>query len=183
MSESLSQQLSHEPTLKRSDEAHRFALSQEAPRVSGVGGTVTVCNADNFPVLKGQAAAVFLLRLTPGGLREPHWHPNAWEIDFVVKGKARLGIVNPDDTYHETILEAGDIGFIPQGFAHYIECVGDEPCEITVTFNNDKPSDIGLSTMFAGMPTRTFSATFGVAEEKMEGFRKPDSTIYVAREN
>jgi len=38
--------------------------------------------------------------------------------------------------------EAGDISFIPMGCAHYIECVGEEECVMTVTFNHDKPQDV-----------------------------------------
>ena len=27
------------------------------------------------------------LFMTKGHMREPHWHPNAWELDVVVSGK------------------------------------------------------------------------------------------------
>jgi oxalate decarboxylase len=37
-------------------------------------------NADNFPILEGMGAV--LLRLKKGGIREPHWHPNAAELVF-----------------------------------------------------------------------------------------------------
>lgn len=171
-----------DPTLKKSKQTHRFQLSKLKPQVITNGGSVAISDRDNFPIVKDQLAAVYLLRLVPGGVREPHWHPNCWEVDYVVKGKCRLGVVNPDDTYDEVILEAGDIGFIPMGYAHYIECVGDEECEVTVTFNHDKPQDFGLSTTFAGMPTRTFAATFGVPESSFQGFRKPNHTLYVVSE-
>ncbi len=29
-------------------------------------------------------------------MREPHWHPNAWELDVVVSGEAVISILNPE---------------------------------------------------------------------------------------
>jgi hypothetical protein len=36
------------------------------------------------------------LNLTKGHIREPHWHPYAWEFDVVVSGEAIISIVDPD---------------------------------------------------------------------------------------
>jgi oxalate decarboxylase len=170
------------PTLKAGGPTHRFPLTSITPVVKTSVGSVSVCDQDVFPVVTGQAAAVYYVRLEPKGLREPHWHPNCWELNFVVKGQVRLGVVNPDDTFDEVVLNPGDVGFIPQGYLHYLENAGDTECELAICFNNSKPQDIGISTSFAGVPTRTFAATFGVPTEKMEGFNKPDRTLYVVPE-
>ncbi|MDT5191031.1 MAG: oxalate decarboxylase, partial [Mycobacterium sp.] len=46
------------------------------------GGSLQQADEDNFPILKGQEASILLLTLQVGGIREPHWHPSAWEINL-----------------------------------------------------------------------------------------------------
>ena len=69
------------PTLRKSNESNRFDFSKINPQVVRDGGTVTECTGKNFPVLVDNDAASFLLVLEAGAVREPHWHPNAWELD------------------------------------------------------------------------------------------------------
>src|SRR6185312_11825437 len=69
------------PTLPKSDESNKFDFARIEPQVVRPGGTVKECTGENFPVLVDNAAASFLLVLEPGAVREPHWHPNAWELD------------------------------------------------------------------------------------------------------
>jgi hypothetical protein len=48
-----------------------------------------------------------------------------------------------------------------------------------VVFNNTYPDDIGLSTMFGGMPTRTFTDTFNLAKGALDGADKPNPTLFI----
>ena len=167
------------PTLPRSSETNRFDFSKVTPQVVRDGGTVTECTGDNFPVLVGNDAASFLLVLKPGAVREPHWHPNAWEVDVPLSGHGRLGVANPDSTFSVQDILPGQIGFIPQGYAHYIENVGSEDLRWVVVFNNTYPNDIGLSTTFSGMPTHTFTDTFSLPEGALADANKPDETLFI----
>lgn len=36
------------------------------------------------------------LYMTKGHMREPHWHPNAWELDVVVSGEVQVSVLDPD---------------------------------------------------------------------------------------
>jgi oxalate decarboxylase len=58
---------------------HKFNLKAFPPMVQSKGGTVSLGNANNFGILSGLAC--YLLTLKPKGIREPHWHPNAAELD------------------------------------------------------------------------------------------------------
>jgi oxalate decarboxylase len=167
------------PTLPKSSESNRFDFGQISPQVVRGGGTVKECTGKNFPVLQGNDAASFLLVLKPGAVREPHWHPDAWEMDVPLSGRGRLGVVNPDDTYSVQEILPGQIGFIPQGYAHYIENVGTEELRWVVVFNNTQPDDIGLSTTFAGMPTHTFTDTFSLRRGGLARANKPDETLFI----
>jgi oxalate decarboxylase len=167
------------PDLPQSKDTYRFPLDRTKPQVRRKGGTVTECTVKNFPVVGESGAAIFLLELEPGGLREPHWHPNAWELEYVVSGKARLGVVTPQGTTDIVDLGPGDVGFVPRGWAHYIENIGNTVMKMPIVFNNDLPDDIGLSTFFSGLPTESFARVFNLPEQTMLKARKPGRTLFI----
>jgi oxalate decarboxylase len=167
------------PNLPHSKNTYKFPLSRTKPQVKRKGGTVIECTVKNFPVVGQSDAAIFLLTLEPGAIREPHWHPNAWELEYVVSGTARLGVVLPNGTYDIVDLGPGDVGFVPQGWAHYIETVGKTPMKMAVIFGNNQPNDIGLSTFFSGLPTEAFARTFGLPESTMVKADKPGKTLFI----
>ncbi len=169
------------PVLPQDKDSYHFPLASAKPTASTPGGTVTELTEDNFPIFKGNAAGVFFLVLEPGALREPHWHPNAWEMDYCAAGRGELGIVTPDGEQRVQTLSSGDIGFIPQGWAHYIRNPGPGIMKFVVVFNNSLPNDIGLSTMFGGMPTNTFSQTLGVSAPTLDGARKSPKTLLIVQ--
>jgi oxalate decarboxylase len=171
------------PTLPTDSHEYSFPLASAPPTVKTAGGSVTELTQDNFPVFQGNAASVFYLVLEQGALREPHWHPNAWEIDVCVEGRGQLGVVTPDGTERIQTLTPGDIGFIPRGWAHYIRNVGGGQMKFTVVFNHSLPNDIGLSTMFGGMPTDTFSQTLGVDNATLDTARKSPKTLLIVQRN
>jgi oxalate decarboxylase len=167
------------PNLPHSRNTYKFALTRAKPQVRRPGGTVIECTVKNFPVVGQSDAAIFLLTLEPGAVREPHWHPNAWELEYVVQGRARLGVVLPDGTYDLVDLGPGDVGFVPQGWGHYIENIGNEVMKMPIVFGNNQPNDIGLSTFFSGLPTHAFARTLGLPESTMQKADKPGKTLYI----
>ena len=169
------------PVLPKDSEAYSFPLASSKATAVTPGGTVTEVTEENFPIFKGNDAGVFYLVTKPGALREPHWHPNAWEMDYCVAGKGELGVVTPSGEQRAQVLSPGDIGFIPQGWAHYIRNVGPDDMKFVVVFNNSLPNDIGLSTMFGGMPTSTFSQTLGVPPSTLDGVRKSPKTLLIVQ--
>ena len=169
------------PVLPKAKDKYSFPLASAKPTVTLAGGSVTELTEANFPSFKGNAAGVFYLVLNPGALREPHWHPNAWEMDVCMEGRGELGVVTPDGDVSISTLSPGDIGFIPQGWAHYIRNVGSGQMKFTVVFNNSDPNDIGLSTMFGGMPTNTFTQTLGVATSVLDQARKQPKTLLIVQ--
>ena len=143
--------------LPEAEEDFRFPLDDLAPQIVTEGGAVTKCDESNFPALAGNDAAVYLLTLKPGGLREPHWHPNAWELDYCVSGNGRLGVVTPESTESIVVLGPGDVGFIPQGWGHFVENVGTADLKCVVVFNHSKPNTIGLSKFIDSVPSSMFT--------------------------
>lgn len=130
-----------------------FDLAGQAPPVIDVaGGTIQEGNSTTFPALKGQGIAAYLLTLDPGGVRIPHWHPDASEMQYLVSGSGvQVGLITPangaapgtDVSY--TLQAPGWVGFIPQGWYHYIQNTGTEPARMIILFNSDTPDDVDVS--------------------------------------
>ncbi len=159
--------------------SYKYKLNALKPQVDNAGGSVAECDEVVFPVVKNGGAAVFLLKLKPGALREPHWHPNCWEMDYVVAGTVQMTIVPPDGEADIFTLEPGDVAFVPQGFAHSIANIGSDEAIIPIVFNNSRPDDLGLSTMYGKFPAGQFTQTFGVPPSAMSAIPQPKETLIV----
>ena len=144
-----------------------FDLAKSKPHVDKPAGTVQQAYEDGFRILAGQKASMALVVLKKGGIREPHWHPDAWEFDYCISGRARMSVVAPDNEWQSFDIEAGQIVFVPQGFFHYFENIGSEDLRFLIVFNNstkESGDDIGISVSLGGMPNEVLAATFGVSE-------------------
>ncbi len=69
-----------------------FRLSQQPPFVKTRSGMSQLADSTNFLVSKTIAAT--RVTISPSGLREMHWHPNADEWTYFMKGTARVGVFN-----------------------------------------------------------------------------------------
>ena len=142
-----------------------FDLAKSKPLVKKPGGTVQGAYQTPFPILKDQKGAMFLVVLKPGGIREPHWHPNAWEFDYCISGRARMSVVAPNNEWKEFEVEPGQAVFVPMGFFHYFENIGSDDLQFLVVFNDsasESSDDIGISVSRGGVPNHVLAATFGV---------------------
>jgi oxalate decarboxylase len=80
------------------------------PQAVCKGGNRTKVSSNNFPILKGMAW--YILRLERGGIREPHWHPNAAELSYCVRGKPDMTIFGPDACLDNFTVDQGEIVFV-----------------------------------------------------------------------
>ena len=102
-----------------------------------------------------------ILDLDPGGLRELHWHPNADEWQYVIEGNISVTMFGSHGRYRTETMEKGDVGYIPQGYGHSIENVGNKPCRVLIGFNTGIYETIDLSQWIAGNPTDVLATNFG----------------------
>src|SRR6476469_5277182 len=75
--------------------SYKFNVEGIPPQIQTPGGTVAKANTNSFPILNGSNLSLFSLIMKPDGIREPHWHPNASELGYVLHGLARLIVLNP----------------------------------------------------------------------------------------
>ena len=140
---------------------HKFNLKAFPPTVQSKGGTVCLGNANNFGILS--SLACYLLILKPKGIMEPHWHPNAAELDYVISGRARMTIFSPGDKTDTFEVGPNEIVFIPPGYFHYIENVdSNEDMQFAVFFNHERPEDIGISGAFGAYSNEVIGSIFGL---------------------
>ena len=75
----------------------------------------------------------------------------------------------------------GDVGYVPQGFGHYIENIGDEDCRAVLVFNSPVYEEISLTGWLAASPPKLLATNFGVPEEVFARFPKDKEFITVKK--
>lgn len=157
---------------------HKFNLKAFPPTVQSKGGTVSLGNANNFGILNGLAC--YLLTLKPKGIREPHWHPNAAELDYVISGRARMTIFSPGDKVDTFEVGPNEIVFIPPAYFHYIENVNsNEDMRFAVFFNHERPEDIGISGAFGAYSNEVLGSIFGLESKFLDSLPKYQEDLFV----
>lgn len=80
------------------------------------------------------------MRLTPGGVRELHWHATAeWAI--MLTGKARITNLDDHGRMFVTDVGVGDLWFFPQGNPHSIQGLPPDGCEFLLVFDDGRFSE------------------------------------------
>lgn len=125
-------------------------LDQEPDRQTG--GEVRIVGSRTFPISKTIAAAHVIIQ--PGAIREMHWHPNADEWSFFIKGRARVTIFAAQGEARTFDFLPGDVGITPRNMGHFVENIGDEPIEMLEVFRADEFRDISLFRWMGETPKR-----------------------------
>ncbi|KAI0387339.1 Bicupin, oxalate decarboxylase/oxidase [Hypomontagnella monticulosa] len=128
---------------------HRM-LEQEPTVFSG--GEVRITDSKNFLVSKTVAAAHVIIE--PGALREMHWHPNADEWNFFLRGRARITIFASEGSARTFDYVPGDVGIVPRNMGHFVENIGDEPIEMLEVFRADEFRDFSLFQWMGETPKK-----------------------------
>ena len=132
---------------------HTFNLEAINPQAVCKGGTRAMANKNNFSLLKGMA--LYLLRLDNGGVREPHWHPNAAELSYCLSGSALMTIFSPGAGHNTFTVNEGEIVYIPKGYLHHIENIDHGETKFAIAFNHEMPEDIGISGSTGSMTDKS----------------------------
>jgi oxalate decarboxylase len=161
-----------------SPQTHRYPLmAQLAEKYPG--GEERRVSVKEFPISKTMTGVV--LDLKPGAVREPHWHPNANEWQYFISGKARITLFGSGGRSRSEEFGQGDAGYVPQGFGHHIENIGDTDCRILIAFDSGDYQEISLSTWLASNPPRLLADTFKIPDALAEKF--PDHRVFLASKN
>lgn len=145
------------------------------PLAETAGGSARVIDSTNFPVSKNVAAGIVTLK--PGGLRELHWHPNGSEWQYWIQGKGRMTITLTGGKARTTDFNAGDVGYVPDMAAHYIENTGTEDLIFLEMFKTAQYQSISVNEWIARMPDKMAQAHLKLPVSTIR--RAPDRQLVV----
>lgn len=170
-----------EPTVplqgwKLPPETHRYRLLAQPPDGTYQGGREWRVDSSRFPIAKTITGVVF--DLDPGALRTLHWHPNADEWQYVIDGTVSVTLFGSHGRYRIEELQQGDVGYIPQGYGHSIENVGDKTARILIGFNSGIYESIDLSQWIAANPADVLATNFGQPPDLFAKF--PNHDVFIA---
>ena len=114
------------------------------------GGEVRIVDSSSFK--ESTDVAVAIVTGHPGGLRELHWHQNADEWQYYIKGRARMTTVGTGSRARTMDFESGDVGYVEKTLPHYIENTGDEDLRYLEVFRAPRFEDLSLSEWLSHTP-------------------------------
>jgi oxalate decarboxylase len=139
-----------------------FSLGSSRPVKESSGGNIRVADSINFNVSTTVAAALVTVR--PGGVREMHWHPNADEWQYYLKGKGRMTVFDTGPNALTMDFNAGDIGYVKRNLGHYVENVGDTDLQFIGVFRAPRYQEVSLSNWLTHTPPALVAQHLNVDE-------------------
>jgi oxalate decarboxylase len=134
------------------------------------GGKVQIADSTNFKASATMAAA--LVTVKPGGLRELHWHPNADEWQYYIKGSAQMTVFNSGPRAVTNNFNPGDIGYIKRSNGHYVKNIGNTDLVFLEVFNTNMFQDVSLSDWLTHSPPALVAAHLNISEDDVAKFPK-----------
>jgi oxalate decarboxylase len=74
-------------------------------------------------------------------------------------------------------FNAGDVGYVPKTFGHYIENVGDTDLIFLEMFKTNRYMDLGLSEWVSNTPAELVMAHLGISRETLQAIPKSKAVI------
>lgn len=143
-------------------------LAQPAQKFPG--GSVRIVDSRNFPISEKIAAA--LVEIEPGGMRELHWHPNNDEWQYYLTGEGRMTVFGGDGAARTFDVRAGDVGYVPFAFGHYVQNTGTDSLWFLEMFKSDRFVDVSLNQWLALTPTALVQSNLNVDSRFTDILRK-----------
>ena len=115
------------------------------------------------------------MRLTPGGLRELHWHAIAAEWAYVVEGNVRATVISPNGGAEQTDFGPGDVWFFPKGHGHALQGLGPGEAHFILGFDDGHFSEFGtfsITDWVGHTPPNVLSQNLGLPESVFATFPK-----------
>ena len=157
--------------------AFKFSLAKQKARELPMGWAKQATVTD-FPVSKNIAGV--LMSLKPGGLRELHWHANAAEWGYVISGKVRTTILDPQGHYEINEFNEGDIWYFPRGHGHSIEGLSPDGTTFMLVFDNGAFSEFAtfsITDWLAQTPREIVSKNLQTGVNELKNL--PEKEVYI----
>jgi oxalate decarboxylase len=143
-----------------------FRLSRSKPVKESSGGRIQIADSTNFKISKTVAAA--LVTVEPGGMREMHWHPNADEWQYYLRGQARMTVFNTGPKATTNDFRPGDVGVVRKSLGHYVENTGDDVLQFLEVFRTSRYEEVSLAEWFSHIPPELLMQHLNLTRQDVE---------------
>jgi oxalate decarboxylase len=109
------------------------------------------------------------MRLTPGGIRELHWHKEA-EWAYMIAGSCRVSVLDEEGRLFIDDVSVGDLWYFPAGLPHSIQALADG-CEFLLVFDSGDFSEnetFLITDWMNHTPREVLALNFGVSESAFD---------------
>ncbi|MCT8341660.1 MULTISPECIES: cupin domain-containing protein [Photorhabdus] len=137
---------------------HRYELLKNKPFFENDSGSIYRASSKEFPISTTITGLIEIIK--PGAVRELHWHPNANEWQYYISGKGRMTVFSSHGHAQTAKYGPTDVGYVPQGFGHYIENIGNDDLKVLIVLDNGIYQDISLSDWLAKTPSYLLADNF-----------------------
>jgi len=145
-----------------------FSLSGVTPHYKSRSGALQLADSTTFKVSKTIAAVLETIK--PGGLREMHWHPNADEWQYWIKGEGRMTVFNAGPEAMTMDFRPGDIGVVKKNLGHYIQNTGTTELQLLAIFKTPEYQEISLADWLAHTPAAMMAQTLNINPSLLQRF-------------
>ncbi|KAL7954052.1 Bicupin, oxalate decarboxylase/oxidase [Trichoderma compactum] len=159
---------------------YTYHWSQQKP-FETPGGSVKILDPTTFPIASTFSAA--LVTVQPGAMRELHWHTSSDEWDYFLQGSGRATLYKAPSSANTFDFTAGDVGYIPQADAHYIENTGTEDLIFLEVLQAPHFSDISVAQWLALTPEQTVIDHLNIPSEVIEALPKEKTILKTGNTN
>lgn len=127
-----------------------FSLGGSKPVKENASGTIRLADSRTFKASTTITAALETIR--PGALRRMHWHPNADEWQYWIKGQGRMTVFTAGPRAQTLDFRPGDVGVVPRNQGHYIQNTGTEDAQVLIIFKAPEYQEVDLSNWLTHTP-------------------------------
>lgn len=152
---------------------YKFNIESSVKRIDTNGGYLKIATKTTLPILEGLGILGF--GLNEKGVVEPHWHTNAGELVYIVKGQTRITVLSPSGKVDLFEVQEGEGVFAPASHFHNIENVGKSEVEVIAFFSHAQPDFIGIGEVIGSYPNEVLASIFNTTPQFFEKLYKPQA--------
>jgi len=156
---------------------YKFNIEKSEKAILTHGGYVQLGTQTTLPALQGLGILGF--GLNPKGAVEPHWHTNAGELVYIVKGQTRITVLSPNGKLEILEVHGGQGAFAPASHFHHIENIGKDEVQVIAFFSHAQPNYIGIGEVLGTYSNEELAAIFQVAPSLFDGCKKPEGPLVI----
>ncbi len=130
---------------------YTYRMKAMTPLAEGPGGSVRVADSNNFHAAKTIASALFTV--SPGALRELHWHPHS-EWQYYIGGNARMTVFASAGQAHTMDYKPNDVGYVPAVAGHYLQNTGTDDMVFLSLFKSSEFVEFSLDQWISRLPVQ-----------------------------